>query len=404
MHPAEEIKGEKSNKLLDKKIVVGVTGSIAAVETVKLCRELIRHSAKVYTVMTPNAAKIIHPDALEFATGKKPILELSGELEHIQLCGKVKEPADLLLIAPCTANTLSKVALGIDDTPVTTFATTAIGSGIPIIMVPAMHISMYENRTIMENIEKCKKIGIKFIHPRIEGNKAKFPNIEEIVANVIRAIGKNDLKDKKTLIIGGATVEPIDDVRVITNRSSGKTAISLAKSAFERGADIELWYGYGTAKIPEYLANVTKRFETTDDLIKLINKSNIKDFDIIILCAAISDYKPEKKLQGKIKSDKERLTINFVSIPKIVDIIKKKNKKCILVAFKLESNKKNIEKKTIELIKRSDADFVVANTPSSLEKEHHEIWIINKKGKTVLHKKDLKEKTADYILDVTSKI
>ncbi|HEC72138.1 MAG TPA: hypothetical protein ENI36_00875, partial [Thermoplasmatales archaeon] len=119
MHPVEEIKGEKSNKLSNKRIVVGITGSIAAVETVKLCRELIRHGAEVYPVMTESATKIIHPDALEFATGKKPILRLTGKIEHVELCGKTRNPADLLLIVPCTANTISKIALGIDDTPVT---------------------------------------------------------------------------------------------------------------------------------------------------------------------------------------------------------------------------------------------------------------------------------------------
>ena len=128
MHPSEDIKGVKSHLLEQKTIILAVTGSIAAVETLKLARELIRHDAEVIPVMTPAATRIIHPDALWFATGKKPIVDLTGKTEHIYYCGDVKDHADVLLIAPCTANTISKITHGIDDTTVTTFATTAIGA------------------------------------------------------------------------------------------------------------------------------------------------------------------------------------------------------------------------------------------------------------------------------------
>ena len=161
MHPADEIRGSKSKRLSKKRIVLAVTGSIVAVETIKLSRELIRHGAEVFPVMTPSATKIIHPDSLWFATGNKPIIELSGKTEHVSFCGRVKNPADLLLISPCTANTISKIAHGIDDTAVSTFATTAIGSGVPILIVPAMHLSMYDHKIIQENIKKCKKAGFK---------------------------------------------------------------------------------------------------------------------------------------------------------------------------------------------------------------------------------------------------
>ena len=253
MHPADEIRGSKSNKLSKKRVVLGITGSIAAVETVKLSRELIRHGAEVIPVMTSSAERIIHPDSIEFATGKKPTIELTGETEHVSLCGQVRDPVDLLLICPCTANTISKIAHGIDDTPVTTFATTAIGSSVPILIVPAMHISMYDHKIVQKNIKECKKIGIKFIDPFIEKNIAKMADIDEIVSYVFREIGKKDLLKKKILIIGGPSAEKIDDVRIITNLSSGKTAISLAKDAFFRGADVEMWYGLGRESVPNYI-------------------------------------------------------------------------------------------------------------------------------------------------------
>ncbi|RLF62582.1 MAG: bifunctional phosphopantothenoylcysteine decarboxylase/phosphopantothenate--cysteine ligase CoaBC [Thermoplasmata archaeon] len=401
MHPVNDIKGEKSNKLLGKKIAVAVTGSIAAVETVKLCRELIRHGAEIYPVMTEKAVEIIHPDALEFATGRKPILRLTGEVEHVQLCGKTKNPVDLLLIAPCTANTISKIALGIDDTPVTTFATTAIGSKIPIIIVPAMHISMYENKIIKENLERCKKTGIEIIYPKIIGKKAKLPDVEEIVEHVIRIIGEKDFASRKTLVIGGSTIEPIDDVRVITNLSSGKTAISLAKSLFERGGEIKLLYGHGRTEVPGYLSAYTERFTTVDNLIKLLDKTDVKSFDLIILCAAISDFKPKEKTRGKIRSDIKKISIELVQTPKVIDFIRKKNKKATLVAFKLEPTMRNIKKGILKLIDKG-ADFIVANTTTSIDSDQSEIWVFNRDGKKIAHKKDYKEKIVEYILDTIS--
>ncbi|MDH7506541.1 MAG: bifunctional phosphopantothenoylcysteine decarboxylase/phosphopantothenate--cysteine ligase CoaBC, partial [Candidatus Thermoplasmatota archaeon] len=276
MHPADEIRGVKSKKLLKKRIILAVTGSIAAVETVKLARELIRHGADVYPVMSPSATKIIHPDSLWFATGKKPIIELTGATEHVSFCGRVEKPVDLLLICPCTSNTISKIAHGIDDTSVTTFATTAIGSGVKILVVPAMHISMYDHKIVQKNIEKCKKMNIKFIEPFIEKNVAKMIEIDEIVAHVIREIGEKDFFKKRILIIGGPSAEKIDDVRIITNISSGKTALSLAKNAFFRGADVELWYGPGKEIIPNYIKKFD--FESVNDLEKILRKRDLKKF------------------------------------------------------------------------------------------------------------------------------
>jgi len=399
MHPAEEIRGTKSRLLSKKQIILGLTGSIAAVETIKLARELIRHGAEVIPVMTQNATKIIHPDAIWFATGEKPITRLTGVTEHVTFCGQVKKPADLLLICPCTANTISKMAHGIDDTTVTTFATTAIGSKIPILIVPAMHISMYDHKIIQENIKKCKKNGIKFIEPKIEKNKAKLPETEEIIANVIRETNKKKLSNKKILIIGGSTSEPIDDVRSITNRSSGKTAISLAKNAFYHGAQAELWYGKTSSEKPPIFIKTTI-FETTNDLLKMINKSNLKKYDIIILCAAISDYIPEKQ-KGKIPSGKNKVILELKPSQKIIKNIREETKtsKTKIIAFKLETKKENLKEKATKLLKQNNIDYVIGNTTKNLGKNENEIWIFSKNRKTI-HRKDKKENLAGYILDI----
>lgn len=397
MHPAEEIHGIKSNKLSGKKIVLGVTGSIAAVETIKIARELIRHGAEVIPIMTKNATKIIHPDALWFATGKKPILELTGATEHVSYCGQVKDHANLLLISPCTANTISKIAHGIDDTTVTTFATTAIGTGIPLIIVPAMHISMYKHKIVQQNIEKCKKIGINFIQPNIEKNKAKHPEIDEIVSNVIKQTGDKLYSKKKILIIGGPTSEPIDDIRVITNRSSGKTAISLELNAFHQDAEVHLWLGKNAnIKPPQFIK--TKHFETSNDLIKMINSTNLKNFDYIIVCAAISDYIP-KKQKGKISSGKNKITIELKPTEKIIPKMRKKTSKSKIIGFKIEEKKSRLKEKSMNILKKYNIDYIVGNTIKGFEKDENEIWIFDKKGKT-FHKKDKKENLTEYILEI----
>jgi len=395
MHPADEIRGVKSKRLDNKKIILAITGSIAAVETVKLSRELIRNGAEVIPVMSYNATKIIHPDSLWFATGNKPIVEISGKTEHVFYCGRVIDKADLLIISPCTANTISKIAYGIDDTSVTTFATTAIGSKIPILIVPAMHISMYDHEIIQDNILKCKKNGIRFVEPNIKNNKAKIADINEIISNVFLEIGKKDLKNKKILIIGGPSAESVDDIRILTNRSSGKTVISLAKNAFFRGAEVTLWYGRGKEKPPNYIKTVN--FESIKDIMQLLKTNDIKNFHAIIICAALSDYLP-KKYRGKIPSGQEKLVIELSPAPKIISLLRNKAKKAIIVGFKVEDSKTKLKEKAKNLLKNNKLDFVIANTISGFDKDENEIWIIDRKEKS-FHKKGKKDILANYILD-----
>jgi phosphopantothenoylcysteine decarboxylase/phosphopantothenate--cysteine ligase len=396
MHPAEELRGKKNNKLLHKRIVLGVTGSIAAVESITLARELIRHGATVYPIMTPAATRIIHPDALEFATSHKPVIQLTGQTEHVSWCGLVLDPVDLLLISPCTANTISKIAQGIDDTPVTTCATTAIGSRVPILLVPAMHLSMYDHKIVQKNINICKEHGVLFIDPFISGTKAKLPQIDEIVETVIRTVGKRDLLDKKILIIGGATAEPIDDIRLLTNRSSGRTAVSLSINAFERGANVELWYGYATEPVPSYIPY--KRFETIADLLKLMKNNRVKHFNDIIVCAAIANYIP-KKQNGKIPSGKEKLFIECTQAPIILKTLRSRVPHATIIAFKTEEKKLNVKRKTQQLLTKQHLDGAVGNMLTGFGTKDNEILLLTKKGKSTW-KKGKKEELASVILDI----
>src|SRR5207253_4865702 len=194
MHPAERLRGLKSLKLQGKTIVLGVTGSIAAVECVKLAHELIRHGAEVHAVFTRSATEIIHPNALQYATGNPVVTQITGSMEYLEMCGRDGK-ADLLLIAPCTANTMGKIAQGIDDTTVTTYAANALGTGIPILLAPAAHESMIDNPAVAANVRRLRELGIEFVDPRREEDKAKMADVETIVARVLRRLGPRDLQD-----------------------------------------------------------------------------------------------------------------------------------------------------------------------------------------------------------------
>ncbi len=183
------ITGVKSSALYGVRIVLAVSGSIAAIETPKLARELMRHGAEVVVVMSESAQGIISPEALECIVGKRVITSLTGLCEHIEYCGEWKGRWDLLLICPATANTISKIANGIDDTPVTTFASTALGSRMPLVIAPAMHESMINNPFVQRNIERLKKAGVAFIEPSLEEGKAKL-RWREVVAFILKEFSK----------------------------------------------------------------------------------------------------------------------------------------------------------------------------------------------------------------------
>ena len=327
MHPSEEIYCEKSTRLRGKTVVMGITGSIAAVECFATIRELIRHGAEEYPVLTREASKLVTPDALEFASGHRPVTELTGRTEHITMMAA--RSADLLLIYPATANTISKIANGIDDTPVTSMATVAIGAGIPIAIAPAMHDSMSRNPAVEDNMERLRKWGISFIGPHSDGVRSKVASKEEVVAWTFKILSRNFFHGKRLLVIGGRSEEPIDSMRIITNRSTGTMAVELAKRAFERGADVELWMGGCSVQLPDYIP--TKRFETVADLISMVRTI---DHDAVLVPAALADFSPHEVATGKIPSD-QGFGLELDPVPKVLPLIRTK---CdVVIGFKAES-------------------------------------------------------------------
>jgi len=396
-----EITGKTSDLLKSKKIVIGLTGSVAVVETVHLARLLMRHGAEVIIAMTKAAQELIQPDLLEWATGNPVITKLTGQIEHVHLCGLHPERADVLLIAPSTANTIGKIASGIDDTVVTTFATTALGSKMPIAIVPAMHSSMYHNPVVVENIEKLKKIGIKFIGPRIEEGKAKIATNEDILEEVISLVTENDLKGKKVVITAGPTRSWIDDIRFITNPSSGKMGLALAKETNSRGADVTLIIGPTNISIPNLDMKII-HVETTQDIINAIN--DLTKIDVFISAAAIGDYEPIKT-KGKIPSKQPKLTIELKPTPKVIAVVKKKFPKAKIIGFKAEVDltKEQLIEKAKTSLQQHDIDLVIGNVVNKPKQGFatttNEVVIVKKKGKPIHIPLDSKRFVAKKILD-----
>ncbi|VVB95783.1 Flavin prenyltransferase UbiX [uncultured archaeon] len=365
---------KSSNSLEGKTIVLGITGSIAAVRCVELARELRRHGAGVHAVMTQAAQKIIHPEAMRYATGNPVITEITGGVEHVEFCG-IGGRAALLLIAPCTANTIGKIAHGIDDTPVTTFATTAFGSGIPIMIVPAMHESMYDHPIVIENIGKLTELGVEFVNPILEEGAAKIASNEEIVLRAERTLGRKNLAGKRILITGGATAEAIDPIRILTNRASGKTGIELAFEAFRRGADVTLVHRgcIGIQGICEF--NVESAQDMTDTVLEELGKG----YDLLISAAAISDFtvKPSK---NKIKSDKD-VTLNLKPAPKLIKQVRLKYPELKIIGFKAETGvtEDGLIGRARSSMESSRLSMVVANDVSSggMGADTNEVYLID---------------------------
>ena len=406
-HTSKSILGSKSSELRGKRVILCVTGSVAAIRSPDIARELMRLGADVYVVMTKMAEHVVHPDMFEWSTGNPVVTELTGKIEHVQYGGEHDKHADLILVAPSTANTIGKVACGIDDTPVTTLLATAIGAGIPVIIAPAMHASMYKHPIVKENIEKLRRIGIEFIMPRFEERKAKIPDTPEIVNTVrIRLTRQKDLVGRRILITAGPTRAYIDAFRYISNPSSGKMGVAIAEDALERGAEVSLVYGPATAPPPPNAKIVN--VETTEEMLEaVVGELKAQKFDVAILSAAASDWGPADRKMEKVPSDQGEWVLHLKALPKVIAQVKRADPKVLLVGFKAEYNISDEEliERSYKRLLEMKMDLIVANDVSKEDRgfdvDTNEVFIVDPKG-DVLHisltsKKEIASKLLDKV-------
>ena len=382
-HPSLDIVESNGTELTGKNIVLCVAGSVAAYKSIELARLLMRHGANVKCVMSNASTKLIKPDYMKWATGNNVITKLTGDMEHIKLADYKR--SDLLIVYPSTANTLGKLASGIDDTPISTVLTVAFGSKIPIIMGLAMHRSMYENAAIKKNIKFLEK-KIDFVSPQIIEGKAKAPEPEDVLTFVLKKFGlSSKLKGKKILMTAGPTIEKIDSVRVITNQSSGKTGTLLAANLISAGAKVTLVYGPGTENPPNGVKLI--KVKSVHEMFSEIKNCLKTKFDIVIMSAAAADYVPKNSSSSKIKSNKNEINVRLVKAPKIIDSIKKIQKDTFLIGFKAETDisKKELISRAKKKLKESKANMIIANDIGKRYKKdssYNEIIVVDSESAT----------------------
>ncbi|MEM0128817.1 MAG: bifunctional phosphopantothenoylcysteine decarboxylase/phosphopantothenate--cysteine ligase CoaBC [Thermoplasmata archaeon] len=383
MHPSRAIRGRTSRLLEGRRIVLGIAGSIAAIEAPRIARELLRHGAEVVAVMTPDARRIITPEAMEFATGHPPVTELTGGVEHVALLGPGEGRADLLLIAPATANTIGKIAHGIDDTPVTSCASVALGGGIPILLAPAMHADMHRNPAVQASLEALRRWGVGFVPTVSAEGEEKLAPPEAIAAAVLHRLARGPWSGRTVVVIGGAAREPIDHVRSLTNESSGAMAVSLAAQAHYRGAMVELWMGHHTVPLPPYLE--VHPWRTVGDLVALAErrKEALARASLVIVPAALADY-TVSPADGKISSrDHPTLQLSLVRAAKVLPTLRRlAPRPCLLVGFKLEatSDEGSLAGAAARLADEADLDGVVANGAGTMGSPAIHALVVSRTG------------------------
>ncbi|MFQ6002884.1 MAG: bifunctional phosphopantothenoylcysteine decarboxylase/phosphopantothenate--cysteine ligase CoaBC [Candidatus Zixiibacteriota bacterium] len=397
--------------LKDKKIILGITGGIAAYKACEIVRRLKKLGAQVIVVMTENAKKFITPLTLETLSENEVVTEMFPKkrfvgIRHVDLAGW----ADLILIAPATANVIGKIRSGIADDILTTIV---ISSKAPVLIAPAMNVNMYENPIFQENLSYLEKLGYRFVEPEVGElasgivAKGRLAEPETIVAEVVKLLTrKRDLEGKSIVVTASRTEEPLDPIRYFSNRASGKMGYAIACEAYQRGAKVTLISGPSSLPIPSGLNFI--QVKTAKEMLDAV-RSAFRRADALIMAAAVSDFSPILFSKDKIKKGEEEI---LLKLKPTVDILKEMGKRKsagsigkekILVGFSLETEDeiKNAKKKMAE----KNLDLIVVNNPNvpgaGFEVDTNQVILIDKRGRTeklpLLSKKEVASKILDKV-------
>ncbi|HKV90070.1 MAG TPA: bifunctional phosphopantothenoylcysteine decarboxylase/phosphopantothenate--cysteine ligase CoaBC [Thermoplasmata archaeon] len=403
MHPSRVIHARRSRLLVGRRIVLGVSGSIAAIESPRIARELIRHGAEVHAVLSAEATRIVSEEALVFATGHPTVARLTGGVEHVTLLGPGEGRADLLLIAPATANTISKIAHGIDDTPVTSCASVALGGGVPILLAPAMHAHMGQNPAVRENLTKLQSWGVGIVAPEPSEGEEKIASPEEIAAATLHRLATGPWAGRRVLVVGGASRESIDEVRSVTNESSGETAVQLAVHAYHRGAEVELWAGALRVPVPRFVP--TQSWRGVADLHVLIERSAgaLGRTDVALVPAALSDFTLDRR-PGKIPSrGTDSLRLELRRAPKVLPELRRRlPPPRRLIGFKLAAGQSPsaLEGEARRLLADNGLDFVVANDVASVGGDRTKVAVVRTGASAATWLSGTKSEVAGALLEL----
>ena len=394
---------QKLNPLKNKKILICVTGSIAAYKTCELIRILKKQEAEVKVMMSKSAEKFVGKATFAALTNNEVMSDLFPDtpkagLEHIELSFDL----DLIIVMPATANILSKTANGIADDII---STTLSVCEQPTIFTPAMNYKMWQNPSVMDAVDKLKSMKKIIVDPEKgylaslhegEGRLASIDTIMNTIRDTLEI--KQPLKNKNIIVTAGPTLEPIDPVRFISNHSSGKMGYAIADAACNLGANVTLISGpvHLNAHPEAQLINII----TAKELQSSFEKINLQEIDYIFMCAAVADYGPIKIKNKKIKKETETLNLDLKENPDIIKIISQKTDATI-IAFALETDqgKQNAKNK----LKNKNADFVVLNYANEkgagFNTNTNHVYIYSKDGKEIELKKDRKDRIAHKIIE-----
>jgi phosphopantothenoylcysteine decarboxylase / phosphopantothenate---cysteine ligase len=393
--------------LKNKKIVLCITGGIAAYKAAELTRALIKEGAQVKIIMTKSAVEFVTPLTLQTLSQNQVYTDMfvpadKYEMAHIALA----EFADVFVIAPATANIIGKIASGIGDD---LLSTTIMAETKPTLICPAMNDKMLSNPIVLENINKLRKFGY-VVMDSAEGElacnttgKGRLPDILEIVEEIKTLLTPKDFNGVKFLITAGPTEEPIDPVRFITNLSSGKMGYALALAAHRRGAEVTLITGPATLPLPPVETIIKVR--TAKQMHKAV-MDNYKRAKIIIKAAAVADYCPKVMAAEKIKKDKKTLFLELERNPDIIAQIGKNKGNRVLIGFAMETQ--NLLANAAEKLKEKNMDLIVANDlkeeGAGFRTDTNIITIIDRTGKSESFGKMTKIEAAGEILNRVKKI
>lgn len=382
-----------------KNILIGITSSIAAYKICELVRMFKKSDYNVKVIMTPDAKNFVTPLTLE-TLSSNPVFceqfEPRNKTEHISLC----EWADVFIIAPLSANTLSKMALGICDNLLTSVFCAYLGHKKPIILAPAMNTGMWQNPFVQENLERLKDFGCEVLEPESgflacgTNDKGRLCSLDKIFNSISK---NNHLKGKKIVITAGGTKEAIDPVRFISNSSSGKMGLALADCAYEQGADVTVVCTFETNK-PYKVIIAPDAKQMLDETKKAFIENKA---DVLIMAAAVSDYRVKNYSKNKISKEKtgQTYSLELVQNPDILKTMcEQKSKVQTTIGFCLSSE--NVLENAKEKIKSKGCDLIIANeAKTALGSDENEVWIIDKAQNIQKINKTTKENVARAILE-----
>ncbi|NGT62618.1 bifunctional phosphopantothenoylcysteine decarboxylase/phosphopantothenate--cysteine ligase CoaBC [Clostridium perfringens] len=389
----------------DKKcVVVGVSGGVAVYKALDVISRLRKKDVEVHVIMTKSATEFVTPLSFQSLSQNMVITDMfaepkAWEIQHISLAKK----ADLMLIVPATANIIGKVANGIADDML---STTIMATKAPVVFCPAMNTNMYENPIVQRNISLLKELGYEFIEPASgrlacgDEGKGKLQDTEIIAEETLRRLhSTKDLLGKKVVVTAGPTMVPIDPVRILTNRSSGKMGYSIAEEARDRGAEVVLISGPTSLRKPNGIKVID--IKTNEDMFNAI-KNEFKDADIVIKSAAVADYKAKNYSNEKIKKTGDDLNLIFERDRDILKTLGDMKENQILVGFAAESS--NLKENAKGKLERKNLDYIVANDISNPEtgfaSDENKVTIISKSGEEVSLEKMSKREVAKNIFDI----